>query len=269
MTKYPTREEITQRLDSLPEDIKNVFLSPDSVDIVSDVTARQHLDLDKENVIFFLVGCVLLGFLHPEDLVREISERTKIDKRIAKEIADEISIKILAPIASSLNQTHGFHLAVPPAAQAISRPPARPDESPVPTVPQLKETPRETNPAAEEPATKPLVLHEHAPSETPSPKDGEYEGGLLRPSFYTPPGGDAQSTDTPRAHLEIGTPDIQGEPQTARVGKEQARIVHYAAPDAPADPFANRPVPPPQAKPVINKTDIPQNNVVDLKNLPQ
>ena len=66
----------------------------------------------------------------------------------------------------------------------------------------------------------------------------------------------------------MGDERTSSEPSTVRMGKEQAKIVHYSAPEAPANPFSgiqNMP----QTKPAVEKKDVPQSNVVNLKDLPQ
>ena len=82
----------------------------------------QHLSDDKIEKVATLVGDVILGFLHPEDLAQEIRKDINIVPEIANVIASEIDRKIFTPIRSDLEKVYSPAVALaeegaPPSAE--------------------------------------------------------------------------------------------------------------------------------------------------------
>ncbi|MEX2054101.1 MAG: hypothetical protein WD883_00960 [Candidatus Colwellbacteria bacterium] len=284
-----TLEETAKLYDNLPQPIKYALDSEKFSVAVDQITEKHHLGWDRSGKVRFLVAGVLFGSVHPEDLVERISSEVGVDPRVARDLSGSIERRILAPLAQSLNETHGFHLVVPaanlgPATQQLNeltKPQLQPEEGDqlaAPTTPpqlnakpdgQIVDTPKQPS------APTPFVLHEHQSNGQSPDQTQQYEGGLVRPSFFEPTSGASYENESaPSARLEIGSQNQDGTNQTARVGKEEANIVHYSAPDTPADPFAAQPPKPPQAKPEAKphedgEKNVPPENVIDLKDLPK
>ncbi len=66
----------------------------------------EHLPKEKLSVVSRLTGYVLMGFIHPEDLAREINENLGIDKRIAASIAEPINKKVFQPLRDELEKIY-------------------------------------------------------------------------------------------------------------------------------------------------------------------
>lgn len=266
-----TQEQVHTAYDNLPESLREFLFSSKTADAIDAISTENHLSEEKAQVVWRTTATVILGLTHPEDLQKYIADDAQIDPRVAKTIADAIKTKILPQMAEALNKQHSFGLATPQPQAAPIHPSINQDvpvnasrassfDQQSPPLPQGSPAPQQATP---------FVIHEHTPIEKiTSAEDNKYEGGLVRPSFFTPPGGDVPSEENTVARLEIGSPEIQEGPSTTRVGKESARVVHYSAPQTPADPFSGA-VNIPQTKPVVEKKDVPQDNVVNLKDLPQ
>jgi hypothetical protein len=271
-------QEIDNRYDNLSEALKNVLDSEIYADSIIKIAVKNHIDEERQLIIMRLVSYLVLGLLHPTDLAREISESTKIDLRIAEEITKEIQFKILRPIADELIKTHGFHMeeSGPTHNQTL---PAHTvpiiEKSNQKNPPQINKEPIEridaslsinTTPKVERVA--PAILHDHEGNVNQD--ESGYSGGLVRPSFYEVPGNTSneQETDSPQARLEIGNqrPIVQ---PTTKVGKENANIVHYSAPATTDDPFSNQTPQTPNQENNIEHEDIPDSNIVNLKDLPK
>ena len=142
----------------------------------------------------------------------------------------------------------------------------------------LKPHVRKEEPPAE-PLASPLVLHEHEDIES-ARGTINYTENLTRPSFHISGDYGARAEEyaepAPAARLELGAQTEPGayiEPKTARVGREEAKIIHYSAPDAQTDPFSRAPEPTvrltPKSTPQPPKPNVPLDNVVNLKDLPK
>lgn len=86
----------------MPEILREAMSSEINSDIVWKAAENEHLAEEKIVVVSKFVGYVLMGFIHPEDLAREIKENLGIDIRIATSIADPINKKIFQPLRQEL-----------------------------------------------------------------------------------------------------------------------------------------------------------------------
>jgi len=301
--KHITPQEVEQLYERLTEPIIQALEAETTSSLVEDIGARNHLDRERLDTVRYLVASVLFGTLHPEDLSRTIAEQANLDKRIAAEVSTELHKRIFAPIAADLSKVHGFHVEGMPQPAPPTGTPVEPSNTAVqpqdqkvqvergglnPPASPPRITPDQTPPSAiakpvppESSQDTPLVIHEHQTSDQETkPNDSDYQGGLVRPTFYTP-SNTAGSTPPPKARLQIGDEPTSSDPQTMRVGKEQARVVHYSAPEPQADPFSPTPkVEEPKApeQPSTEKSapvqpkeqnKVHPDNVVDLKDLPK
>jgi hypothetical protein len=66
----------------------------------------KHIPEERIPEVARVVGYVLLGFLHPEDLNQEIKERLNVDAKITTAIADALNKRILAPIRADLDRAY-------------------------------------------------------------------------------------------------------------------------------------------------------------------
>jgi len=280
------KEIVKEKYNTLASESSSVIDKFNSIEItntVGEISKRAHLDTNKEQQLYKLIGYIILGLIHPEDLDEDITEDLKIDPRLAKELTQKIKIKVLAPIANDLNEAHGFHLTPTDPVEKLKvekelsdNNTPEPKPSPRTEAPKEQETPQEVETVPvnraetqkeEQPTNTPVVIHQH---ETGRENDGQsgYPGGLVRPSFYKPPSNTLDESDTPQARLEIGQQSPSIQPIT-KVGKEHARVVHYEIPKTPQNPFTK---PMQEKKEDSNEKEnkeVPDSNVVNLKDLPK
>lgn len=275
------QEILAQKINSLEGPLREFYFSEEGLNKVLVLVEKYHLSEEKIRILVELTGQVILGVINPDILSREIVDKAHVDQRVANDLASDIKIGVFSPIAHELNKKYGFHLAMPDPVQAaevqkqVQHPPSREEEAPPPKgggvskkpAPQPQPAPKPAPQQPKAPPTPqgPAVIHQH--EETQTEGESGYPGGLVRPSFYEAPGSTSPADDsgaTPAARLEIGSAPNAPQP-TTKIGKEDARVVHYDTPDAPENPFSGS-QPPPQPKP---KKEVPNSNVVNLKDLPQ
>ena len=98
-----SQQQALWRWDRIPEKLREVLTSEVSSDFVWSVCGDQHLPEDKIKLVSKLAGYVISGFLHPEDLAREIKIQAGVPEQIAAAIADGLNKRIFAPIRSDMD----------------------------------------------------------------------------------------------------------------------------------------------------------------------
>lgn len=132
-------QQILDRYDTIPESLKDAGLSPYNTLLIKKIGEANHLTGEKISIILQLVGYVLFGFIHPEDLATEIKTELNIAPEIANAIASEIDRKIFTPIRTDLETVYA-----PPVAEGVLTAKPAPEE-----VLDLRPRAKETKPAEE------------------------------------------------------------------------------------------------------------------------
>ena len=117
-----TTEQARTRFRTLPPTLQDAVFSEQTAEIIASTIEKFHLAEHRAEDIPTLVGWVLLGFLHIEDLAAEIETTARVPKPVAKEIADSLTIKIFEPLRGALAQ---FHAPVPDAMTGVATAPTR------------------------------------------------------------------------------------------------------------------------------------------------
>lgn len=104
----PSNEQLLAKYQSLPNDLQEAILSVDTATIIHEVGTKHKLMIDKVGGLADETGLVMLGFTHPKDYITNLSERLKVDREIAKEIAEEINSQVFFPIREHLKKIHGL-----------------------------------------------------------------------------------------------------------------------------------------------------------------
>lgn len=274
-----TAEQILERHKALSPGLAEAFVSEEKGEMLWLIGEVHHLDEERIKKVAGIVGYIILGFAHPEDLAREIAAEARVDKRLADELAHEIRLKILNPIIPELDRFYGHY-----GGSVAAAVPAAPATPPQPSsAPRFAEATRGKEPTADEaealkPAfseDRPFILHEERGGvERARPRDET----LVRPSFYEETSDQEPGTRgierVRAARLEIGGvgEEKTKEPQMGKTEEPPIRVVHYSGPQTPVDPFS----PQQMAKGEEQKVgpqqppkDIHPENIVDLKDLPR
>lgn len=101
-----TKQQADKRWDVMTVNLREILYSPDYGKIIWNICEANHLSDEKIGKIAGLCGYVIMGFIYPEDLAKEIFLKTNINSEIANSIASEINRKIFSPIKSDLEKVY-------------------------------------------------------------------------------------------------------------------------------------------------------------------
>jgi hypothetical protein len=187
-----SKQQALQRWEVLPDSLREALFSEYNADTLWKICQDQHLPEDKIKKIAILLGDVILGFEHFDDLAKDISLETGINQQIANSIVQEADRKIFLPIKSDIEKNYKPAPPEPlPTRQPVvevkpmEKPAEAPAESssfakatadkqkPISPLDILKETPKETpiapKPLIETPVAKPVTPSTPPAPQTPNP----------------------------------------------------------------------------------------------------
>ena len=102
-----TGEEIIDRFDNSPDNIRELLEASSTLEIVRQVCRSNYLtDIDKMVTVEQLTALVLLGFLLPDELGREVTSTLHLNHKAAQAISEEIGEKIFSPIKEQLKKIY-------------------------------------------------------------------------------------------------------------------------------------------------------------------
>ncbi len=284
MKEIPLEKRL-ERYDAISQALRDALNSDEITHMFWAIGEAHHLGEERTFKVVKIVGYIMMGFIHPQDLQREIVSETTIDKRLAEEIAHELQVKILNPLIPEINATFNYHITGVPAPSSTA---IAPSFAPQPEImrpafaPGGQET-RSSKQGLEVNRDRPFILHEEQ-KETESVRPADET--LVRPSFYEEMGnGKQEAVGRPMAaRLEIGGEQSRAassgrvterEPQIGRTEESPIRVVHYSGPQTLVDPFGDQ-RPETRDQPLEaaeQKTEPPKDihpeNIVDLKDLPK
>ncbi|MEK7635894.1 MAG: hypothetical protein AAB405_02270 [Patescibacteria group bacterium] len=113
-----TEQQAQKKYNSLPDKIRNVLDSENSVMTVGQICRKHHLDDERILIVNQLVALILLGFVSPNDFSQEIMDNTHLNYQHSDDIAKEIYEKIFAPIRSEIDKIYS---PVPPIASLVKK----------------------------------------------------------------------------------------------------------------------------------------------------
>jgi hypothetical protein len=132
MKKKITQEQYWQLFQKLPDELKEVVLSEKTAKNIYDICQRNEID-DIVSEIASITGQVLVGVLPPEEFQETLGKELKIEKDIAKKVAQEINRFIFYPVKPLLEELYKIEIAPPAKPTKITPPPkatAPPEEKP-------------------------------------------------------------------------------------------------------------------------------------------
>ncbi|MBI2013170.1 MAG: hypothetical protein HYS88_01855 [Candidatus Colwellbacteria bacterium] len=273
-----SEEEFMERFKAVPQVLRDFTVSVEVGDMLWRIGEVHHLQDERIGKIAAILSYIVLGLIHLEDLAKEITAETAIDRRLAEELAREIHVKILALAIPEIQKFYHYGSVGSPQAASGSSQGAEITAG----------QPQQIRPTFAPPGAgeQPFILHEEQKEIEPV---RPMEESLVRPSFYEETSDKRQETGAEgpaAARLEIGGvgevhPPAGGkEPQIGKTETPPVRVVHYSGPQTPVDPFGSQ-VPDSgqgdisQAPEKLSKQsllpprDIHPENVVDLKDLPK
>jgi len=111
--KYSTDLKILdERFKSLPEPVKDWLWSEQVGYIITEITDRLGLPVEKLSIIPKLIYRLVVQDLEPINFINELSQELEVDFEIAKTIAKDIENNALKPIENDLRKAVGIDLKI-------------------------------------------------------------------------------------------------------------------------------------------------------------
>ncbi|OGD69582.1 hypothetical protein A3I18_02075 [Candidatus Campbellbacteria bacterium RIFCSPLOWO2_02_FULL_35_11] len=104
-----TLEQIDNRFDKLPLDIKEAINSLDMTKIVVEIGQNNNLHIDQIGELLDVVGLTMLGFNNPDRFVELLKERMEITDEQTKNVIKEVNDKVFVAIRESIKRIHEEH----------------------------------------------------------------------------------------------------------------------------------------------------------------
>jgi len=118
-------EKSLKRWDQVPQTLRDLLASDLMVNTLDGVQEQFHLSEERMRALRQLVRGVVLGFIHIQDLYKEIRAGLDIDNRIALEIYGELDKKVFSPYRKDIE--HNFLIyatgGVPPVVEETEKKP--------------------------------------------------------------------------------------------------------------------------------------------------
>lgn len=107
--KY-TKEQLQNKFEALPKDIKEAISSLETSNIIVDIGEKYKLHVDQIGGLIDEVGLLMLGFKNSVDFIGSLSSETDIPQEKVSGIVDEINDKILSKIEPFARKIHEARL---------------------------------------------------------------------------------------------------------------------------------------------------------------
>lgn len=101
-----SREQLSRRYESMPQDLREALFSAESDELIWTIGDLHHLSDDKKSELARVVGDVIMGFIHIDDMANQITLDLMIDARLAKTLAQEITTKVLNPVLEEIKENY-------------------------------------------------------------------------------------------------------------------------------------------------------------------
>lgn len=101
-----TEEQIKEKFDSLPQDVKEAISSVDTTNDVINIGDKYSLHVDQLGELVDETGLVMLGLTSPNDFVSNLKNRLDIPRQMAESLVKDINDQILIKIRASLREIH-------------------------------------------------------------------------------------------------------------------------------------------------------------------
>ena len=247
-------EQVNQRYKSLPQNLKNEIFSYANAEDVFRIGGSNHFSDEKISLVAMVTGRIIMGFVHPDDITKELQKAVNVDNRIAITVGQELSKKIFSRLRDDIRQVYD-PITEPIGEKVVEEKTISLEaiggekgkeqkvkiekvEAEKPTDLSAKAAAAETPPAK---SGEPLVLFKEKTVNLPTSKQKKPFKGFDFPFSFMK--SKAPSTSPTKVKIEIpDTEAISGAPPSlrlrrAREEKEKKRIVHYSELRTPLSPF--------------------------------
>lgn len=275
-----TIQQARNRIKTLPSVLRDALFSIQTAEIIRAVTEKNHIPPEKNSLVAQAIGLVLLGFVHLEDLAKEIETAAGLSSQTASSISNDVAARLLNALKNELDKAYA---PLPHLHEEISMAPKILQEinpaAPAPRIispaatggPVVSATPLATNQekAAPPPVPPaPISLGQPKPAAPPSPpspplsqapKPGAPEVGwskIAPPFSATGPLGEFERLNKQQGAPAPKPPGSPAEPAPVIIHEDSSRPQQQRTPDfrlqLPVEGFGNRTGPPvPSVKPAL------------------
>ena len=106
MTMEITTEEIQNRFESLPEDLKWAIVAANVDEKITDIGKTHGLNIEQMGQLSLQTHMVMLGYIHPDKFEESLKNSIKLPDEKNREVVDDINNKILKEIREKLMSLH-------------------------------------------------------------------------------------------------------------------------------------------------------------------
>jgi hypothetical protein len=103
-----TEEQIRNKFESLPKDVRAAMESTDIDSRVTELAKKYRLHIDKAEELSDETGLVMLGLTRPENYLKNIRRRLELPEDVAHLLVADVNEQIFKPIRESLKSIHGL-----------------------------------------------------------------------------------------------------------------------------------------------------------------
>lgn len=101
-----TTNQARQRFITLPSRLQDAVFSPQTAEVIDIIATQNHISDEKAMKIADVAGWVLLGFLHIEDVTKELQQALGLPQPAAAQIAASLDAKLFGPLKSDLESVY-------------------------------------------------------------------------------------------------------------------------------------------------------------------
>lgn len=239
-----TTQQARLRFTMIPSRLQDAMFSTQIDEAMQGVIQQYHLDDMKAGIVGKIAGWVLLGFVHAEDMPKEIQEQLKLSPQIAGEISKSLDSKIFGPLKEDLRVAYTLaaserESASPQVVQEV-KPPQTPAPAPKPPGPQIISESFSASPkfAATTSATPPPAPVPQKPKpndtgwSTRGPQNPVVTLGAITPAVPSPAKTPAANPTAPVGQKPNTAPGMKSMSEFERLGITQKNNASTAAASA-------------------------------------
>ena len=228
-----SQQQKGERFDRLPESLRYAITSEQTAELTWEVGQANHLNEERIRKLAGLVGYVILGFLNPKGLAKEIQNDLGINNQVAQHISDDIQHKVFVSVSGDIHNLYNAPaqntpnpVGEEPAGSLLSpafKEKRYPDIGSAPLPVDSQETTQPTSPQLPRPTIEP-----QAPPAPPTPEPPPPSTTSV-PAFERPsaPQENLPAAETPPEPLL--TPEIPADEPTPFIIHEEEEIEPLAS----------------------------------------
>jgi len=247
-----TEEKIWEKYDSLPSKIKEALNSSFVFNLVDQIAKKFFLNETDGEILKAYTGYVILGFIPPQNLLKEITgaEAIDADEKVIVEMIREINRKIFFPLHAELEklyklETHieeGLEKEVVKPVIKIKTEEEKPGTKTKISLEKLGEekpagvkigvSPEKEGEPFDITQGKPLIIHKEEGGPVPVQAEKKFQG--LETSFGFFGKGEASAPEEP---VKVKVEGLGSRLTKPLFKGEEKRVVHYSELRTPLTPF--------------------------------